>query len=175
MSNKPRVCKPNLTYHVFSRCVDNKNLMKHKHMKDLMLSVINMALKKYKFNLSSYIILDNHFHFFIKTVKDGATISIIMQFIKSQYARKYNKRMNRIGPFWNERFGDTIIENTKEPEFLFHWITLYIAYNSVRKGYVNDPRDYKYCSINFYLDKEYKPPVKITRHKYFENLGNTFD
>ncbi|MFC1671227.1 transposase, partial [Spirochaetota bacterium] len=125
MSNKPRVCQPNLTYHVFSRCIDKKNLMKHKQMKDLMISVINMALKKYKFDLSKYIILDNHFHFFIKTVTDGATISIIMQFIKSQYARRYNKIMNRTGPFWNERFGDTIIENSKDPEFLFLWIILY--------------------------------------------------
>ena len=83
--------------------------------------------------------------------------------------------MGRIGPFWNERFGDTIIENAKDPEFLFHWIVLYIAYNSVRKGYVNDPRDYEYSSINFYLEKDYEPPVKLTRHEYFENLGNTFE
>ncbi|MFC1669528.1 transposase [Spirochaetota bacterium] len=174
MSNKPRVCKPNLTYHVFSRCVDRKNLMKHKHMKELMISVINMALIKYKFELSTHIILNNHFHFIIKTVTDGASISIIMQFIKSQYARRYNSKMNRIGPFWNERFGDTIIENAKDPQFLFNWIILYIAYNAIRKGYVNDPRNYEYSSIKYYLMEDYEPSVKITRHEYFEKLGSTF-
>ena len=42
------------------------------------------------------------------------------------------------------------------------------------KGTVTDPRNYKYSSINAYLDKTFKFPLKITRHKIFKNLGRTF-
>ena len=40
-------------------------MMKLDYMKDLMLEVINMALERYNFELISYVIMDNHFHFFI--------------------------------------------------------------------------------------------------------------
>ena len=146
MSNPKRECKPGYTYHTYSRCINKSRMMRYDSMKDLMLKVLNLALEKYKFELISYTIMDNHFHFFIRTVKRGPTISRIMQFIKSQYARRYNRKMNRCGPFWNERFGDTIIETQLEPEKTFHYLNNYILCNPVRAGYVADARKYKYCS-----------------------------
>ena len=118
--------------------------------------------------------MDNHFHFFIKTLKDGEDISRIMQFIKSQFARRYNRMVNRSGPFWNERFGDTIVELTPDPPTTFFNILLYIGYNPVRSHYVADPRDYPYSSFKCYLDETYPSPVKITLHEYFLKLGDTF-
>jgi REP element-mobilizing transposase RayT len=150
-------------------------MMKLDYMKDLMLAVINMALEKYHFELISYVIMDNHFHFFIRTVADGPPISRIMQFIKSQYARRYNTLMNRCGPLWNERYGDTIIEEQKVPRDAFRYINSYIMNNPLRAKYVTDPRDYKYGCIHFYLDAGYQPPVKLTHHKYFLELGDTFE
>ena len=64
--------------------------MKPKIMKNLMIIVLNQALQKYSFQLIAYTIMDNHFHFYIKTTQDGETISRIMQYIKSQYARRFN-------------------------------------------------------------------------------------
>ena len=61
--------------------------MKRKKMKYLMEHVLNKALKKYKFLLNNYALLDNHFHFTITTIEGEATISTIMQFIKAQFAQ----------------------------------------------------------------------------------------
>jgi putative transposase len=165
---------PELTYHATSRCIDKKPLMESDNIKDLMLSVLNMTLAKYSFELVDYAIMDNHFHFYIRTLKDGESISRIMQFIKAQFALRYNKLMKRSGPFWNERFGDTIIEFTRDPVYTFFWILLYIEYNPVRSHYVADPRNYNYSSINCYLDEKHVSPVKVTLHKYFIELGETF-
>lgn len=172
--SKRRKCKPNLTYHIYSRCINKENFLNTVNVKDLMINVIKDAQKKYKFNLISYVIMHTHFHFLIKTVVGGANISQIMQFIKSQFARRYNKLMGRTGPFWNERFGDTIIEDTSNPELTFHYINSYVMNNPVKARYVSDARKYKYCSINFYLDEDYIPPVKLTYHEYFLKLGNSF-
>ena len=174
MPRKRRICLSNITYHIYSRCHNLENMIKHDLMKDMLNEVINMAMDKYNFQMVLHSIMDTHFHFIIKTVEGGESISRIMQFIKSQFAQRYNRMMNRKGAFWNERFGDTIIEFSDDPVFYFLFLQWYIAYNSVRANKVNDPRDYKYCSINSYLDENYKPPVKITFHDFFLNLGNTF-
>lgn len=175
MSRKHRKCLPEVTYHAASRCIEKKLLMKSNQLKELLIDVLNCALEKYDFELVGYIIMDNHFHFCIKTTKHGETISRIMQFIKSQFARRYNRMMNRIGPFWNERFTDTIVESTNDPITYFFNLLLYFAYNPVRCKLVSDPRNYQFSSFNCYLDETYKSPVKITQHDYYLQLGDTFE
>jgi putative transposase len=174
MSRKPRIRMPEMTYHAVSRCIEKKPLMKQPYLKDLMLTVLNQALEKYTFELSGYTIMDNHFHFFIRTLSGAEDISRIMQFIKSQFARKYNRIMNRTGPFWNERFSDKIIEESDDPIDAFKKVHMYMGYNPVRSGYVSDPRKYKYSSFNCYIDENYVSPVKVTLHQYFLSLGTTF-
>lgn len=174
MARKRRICLPETTCHASSRCIEKKPLMKPDKMKDLMLHVIKLSLLKYNYEMIEYAIMDNHFHFYIRTLNNGESISRIMQFIKSQFARRYNRLMNRTGPFWNERFSDTIIELTENPEQTFWYIFMYIAYNPVRSKYVKDPRDYLYCSFRSYVDDRYISPVPITIHGYFMKLGNSF-
>ncbi len=174
MTRKLRIHLPEATYHAISRCIEKKSLMRSPKIKKLMIEVLNLALDKYNFQLIGYTIMNNHFHLYIKTVADGENISRIMQFIKSQFARRYNRMMNRTGPFWNERFKDTITELTPNPRETFFNTLLYLGYNPVRSGLVNDPRDYFYSSIRSYLDENYISPVKITLHTFFLELGNTF-
>ena len=174
MSNRRRRCEPDLTYHTCSRCIDCDHMMKKDEMKDLMIKVMAMALEKYNFELLSYVIMENHFHFYIRTLPCSASISRIMQYIKSQFARRFNKISGRKGPFWNERFSDTIIEETHDPDLMFNYINCYIHLNPVRAGCVDNSQEYKYSSIKFYLEEEYIPPLRLTFHKAFLELGNDF-
>ncbi len=174
MGRKHRETITGATYHIFSRCISRLDLLKSSWIKDLFLQVISETQEKYEFELNTVIILDNHFHMVIRTTSSCDTISLIMQRIKSVFARRYNKIHSRTGPFWNERFGHKIVEKAKDiVKYTIH-LLWYAAYNSVRKGTVTDPRNYKYSSINAYLDKTFKFPLKITRHKIFKNLGRTF-
>jgi putative transposase len=174
MARPKRICLPNLTYHVSSRCIELRNMLAHDYFKELLIDVMKLALDKYDFEIISYQIMDNHFHFIIRTVDDLATISKIMQYIKSRFAVKYNKLMKRKGPFWNERFKDEIINYCEDPTLYLNRLLWKLAYDPVRKKKVLDPREYRYGCINVYLDENYKPPIKITYHEYFLNLGNTF-
>jgi len=142
--------------------------------KDILLKAVARCQKKYNFDLNGFAILGSHFHLIVKTLKDEANISRIMQYIKARYAEEYNKMTGRTGPFWNERFKDQIIEHADDPEYYFNYLKWYLGYNPVRAGYVNDPRKYKFSSINAYLDENYEPKVKITLHEYFLKLGKTF-
>lgn len=163
-----------LTYHVYSRCNERKDLLFHKKFKNLLISVVKMTQKKYTFEIMAYTIMQNHFHFMIRTVNEKDSISIIMQFIKAQFARRYNKMENRTGCFWNERFKDRIIEESDDPVFYSNYLIWYFGYNPVKKKLVKDPRDYGFSGLNYYLDEKYKPLIQMTYSKYFLQLGKTF-
>jgi putative transposase len=175
MARPLRKCLPNLTYHVFSRCIETKKLITDSMYKDLLVSIMKIALEKYEFELIFYEIMDNHFHFIIKTTSNGESISRIMQYIKARFAESYNRLNNRTGPFWNERFKDVIVEEQDNPLNYFLWLLWYLAYNPVRQNMIKDPREYKYGAINWYLNTNHKSNIRITIHEYFINLGNNFD
>ncbi len=137
----------------------------------MFMEIIHKAMGKYNFELSGYTIMDNHFHLIIKTKKNEATISRIMQYIKARFAEKYNKINNRTGAFWNERFSDTIIENSRNPATYLLWLLWYIAFNAVKVKKSNIPEEYYFSSIKAYLSDNYISNVKITLHEFFIELG----
>lgn len=172
MTRPIRYRKPNTTYHTYSRCINQEKMMKDNKIKDMMLIIIQETLNIYNFEFSGFEILDNHFHFIIKTLANGEDISKIMQRIKSVFAKRYNNMHGRKGPLWNERFSSIVIENENQNEVLFFLWRM--AYNSSKRKHINDPREYKYSSINCYLDENFIPKVKITLHKAFTDLGSNF-
>lgn len=174
MARKRRFCAPDLSYHVVSRCINSESLLKPPRVKDLLLEVMIMAQKKYLFDLASYTIMDNHFHFTIRTLTEEHSISRIMQFIKGQFGRRYNRMYNRTGPVWNERFKDVIIEHVSDPFWYLLHLLHYQAQNPVVKGYVNNAQEYPYASIRAYLDETYESPVTITQHPLYLSLGDSF-
>ena len=174
MPRRLRICLPDVTYHVYSRCIQWKDLMREDYCKELFLEVLKMTQEKYDFELNFYEIMNNHFHLIIRTVKGGASISRIMQYIKSRFTQRFNKLTGRIGPFWNERFRDIIVEMQDDPFNYLLWLLWYLAFNPIRKNLASDPRDYRYGSINYYLGKNKDQKIRITHHDFFLFLGKSF-
>ena len=175
MSNPVRLCLPNVTYHCYSRCIEKRNMLSPRHVKELASEAIIMALERYNFQLVQMEFVENHFHLMIKTVENGQTISRIMQYIKARITEKYNRTHERTGTLWNERFSCTIVEEKDNPKNYFFRLLWYIAYNPVRKKIVNDPRESEFGSIRAYLEPDFKTKVPITLHDYFLSLGSTFE
>ena len=90
MARPLRKCEPNLTYHIYSRCIEKRFMIEDDSLKEMLIKIMIQTQKKYLFNLISYEIMDNHFHFIIQTVEGGATISRIMQYIKARFAERFN-------------------------------------------------------------------------------------
>ncbi|MDH3349636.1 MAG: transposase [Desulfobulbaceae bacterium] len=72
--------------------------------------------------------------------------------IKQQFSRFYNKRHNRRGFFWAERFKSIIVDNG---ETLINCLA-YIDLNPVRAGLVERPEDYRWCSLGYHLQTNNK-------------------
>lgn len=163
------------THHVYSRCRGKQNLLRSKHAKKYLIEAIRMCQEKYNFELIAVEPVGNHIHLLIRTLENSETISRIMQYIKARIAEKYNRENGETGPFWNERFGCTIIEEADNPENYLLWLLWYIGYNPVKKRLSRDPKENEIGFINCYLKKNHKLPIKITLHHFFYNLGVTFE
>ena len=173
MPRKHRICEPNLTYHVVSRCIESRDMIDD-NFKDILLAIIRKTQEKYNFELIHYAILNNHFHFIIRTTPEGPPISRIMQYIKARFAEKYNKIADRNGTFWSERYKDVIVEKQDDPDTYLLRLIWYIGYNPVKKRYVTRPECYKYSSLRCYLEERHAASVEITLHQIFLNLGNNY-
>ena len=175
MPRKLRITGQGLTHHCFTRCHGKRNLLMGKYGKKYFIESVSMCQEKYDFELVAAEIVANHIHLVIRTKEDKETISLIMQYIKSRIAEKYNRAMATSGSFWNERFESKIVEEAENPEQYLFWLLWYIGFNPVRKGLTRDPRNNDIGFINSYLSEYFEPPVKITLHQYFYKLGTSFE
>ena len=175
MPRKLRNIAQGMSHHCYTRCHGKKNLLQGRYGKKYFIEAIKMCQEKYDFELVAAEIVANHMHLVIKTTEDKETVSRIMQYIKARIAEKYNKTMNTTGPFWNERFDSKVIEEQEDPKQYLLWLLWYLGYNPVRKGLCRDPRKSDIGFINAYLVKDYEMPIKITLHKFFFELGDTFE
>jgi putative transposase len=69
-------------------------------------------------------------------------VSIFMKEFKQRFSRWYNRRNERFGTLWAERFKSVLVEDS--PEAL-RTVAAYIDLNPVRAGLVSDPKDYRFC------------------------------
>ena len=76
-----------------------------------------------------------------------SSLSEFVREIKVGFARFYNKRHNRRGYFWGDRFKSVIVEHG---ETLINCLA-YIDLNPVRAGLVQRPEDYRWNSLGYHV------------------------
>jgi len=84
-----------------------------------------------------------------------AKLSSLSEFvleIKVRFARYYNKRHNRRGYFWGDRFKSVIVD---KGETLVNFLA-YIDLNPLRAGLVDRPENYRWNSLGYHLQTENK-------------------
>ena len=76
-----------------------------------------------------------------------SNLSEFVREIKVGFARYYNKRHNRRGYFWGDRFKSVIVE---KGETLINCLA-YIDLNPVRAGLVDRPEEYRWNSLGYHI------------------------
>jgi REP element-mobilizing transposase RayT len=79
-----------------------------------------------------------------------SSLSEFMREIKVGFARFYNRRHNRRGYFWGDRFKSVIVENG---ETLINCLA-YIDLNPLRAGLVERPEDYRWNSLGYHIQTD---------------------
>lgn len=112
-------------HHVINRGVNRSVVFNSAVDKEMFLQIINNSATIHKVVLHDYCIMDNHYHLLIETHKEN--ISTFMRIVNANYAMYYNKKYNRSGHLWQNRYKSKYI--TSE-EYLYTLIR-YIEYNPV--------------------------------------------
>jgi REP element-mobilizing transposase RayT len=81
-----------------------------------------------------------------------SSLSEFVREIKVGFARYYNRRHNRRGYFWGDRFKSVIVD---KGETLVNCLA-YIDLNPLRAGLVDRPEDYRWNSLGYHLQTENK-------------------
>jgi len=80
------------------------------------------------------------------------SLSEFIREIKVGFARYYNKRYNRRGYFWGDRFKSVIVD---KGETLVNCLA-YIDLNPLRAGMVKRPEQYRWCSLGYHVQTDNK-------------------
>ena len=70
-------------------------------------------------------------------------VSVFMKELKQRFSQWYNRRKDRRGTLWEERFKSVLVEGSEEALMT---VAAYIDLNPVRAGLVDRPEDYRWCS-----------------------------
>jgi putative transposase len=81
-----------------------------------------------------------------------SSLSEFVREIKVGFARYYNRRHNRRGYFWGDRFKSVIVD---KGETLVNCLA-YIDLNPLRAGIVDRPEEYRWNSLGYHLQTENK-------------------
>jgi putative transposase len=117
----PRKIEEGARYHVTSRANRKEMIFDSKGMRELFISVVKKAKRKYSFRLENFTIMGNHIHFIIQPSR-GNNLSVIMRWILSVFAMAYNKITGLTGHVWGDRFFSRIIPNLRELLQTFEYI-----------------------------------------------------
>ena len=70
-----------------------------------------------------------------------ASLPMVMKILKQRYSLLYNRKHDRVGTLWEDRFHSVLVENN--PATL-RAVAAYIDLNPIRAGVVRDPKDYRF-------------------------------
>jgi putative transposase len=139
---RARLLRDGAEYHVIARINRGEMILLPEAEKMLLLTVIQRAKKRYRFQIKNFCIMNNHIHILIKPGKDES-LSRIMQWILSVFAMTWNRKHNLKGHVWGERFYSRIIEGIVD----FLRVFIYIDDNPVYAKLVEHPRKWEFGGL----------------------------
>ncbi|NTV28613.1 MAG: hypothetical protein HGA80_00840 [Candidatus Omnitrophica bacterium] len=105
-------------------------------------------------DIIAYCLMPTHFHLILHQNLDNG-IERFLADVCNSYSHYFNLRHNRKGPLWQNRFGNSRIEN--QPELLE--TTRYLHLNPSTAFLVDHPADWTYSSFGEYTGKARLPAI----------------
>lgn len=150
--NKPRIARKNLNttfLHVMVQGVNKEYIFYKQEYIKKYLEIIEENKKERDFEILAYCIMNNHAHFLVHT-ENIDKFGKFMQKVNLLYAQMYNKKENRCGVLFRNRYKTEAIYDRR---YLINCIK-YIHNNPVKAQMVLRCEDYKFSSYNDYIKNE---------------------
>ena len=130
-------------FHITHRCQERRFLLKFEIDRKNYVKRLDEAARKYAVDILDYVVTSNHVHLLLWT-KEAKGVSEMMQYVQGTTGRDFNRRKEREGSFWRDRYHPTLIQNGEHlTRCLF-----YIDLNMVRARAVSHPLEWKCCGCH---------------------------
>ncbi len=133
------------TYHTMIRGNNRQNIFVDEEDRLQYLKILKRYKEQYKAEVYAYCLMTNHVHLLI--YDNGQDISKIMKGLNQTYVRYFNKKYNRCGHLFQDRFTSVMVKRDN----YFVEVSKYIHLNPTEAGIVESPENYKWSSLRIYL------------------------
>ena len=148
MPRNARVKTDDSIFHIMCKSISEVNLFKDDNDKETYLLLVKKYKNLYNFKVYGYCLMDNHSHLMIDA--NGADISKVMHGINFSYAMYFNRKYDREGHLFKDRFKSKIVKNERYLKVL----SIYMHNNPTSIGeYKNCPEKYAFSSLAIFLAK----------------------
>lgn len=135
----------NSIYHIMVRGNNQQDIFFDENDRFQYLKRLKRYKERYKIEVYAYCLMTNHVHLLI--YDNGQDISKVMQGLNLSYAIYFNKKYDRCGHLFQDRFKSIRV---KRDSYLIE-VSKYIHHNPVTANMVNVPGHYKWSSMGAYL------------------------
>jgi len=140
--------------HITQRCVQREFLLKFKRDRRNYVQRLGEGLARHTVSLLAYVVTSNHSHLLVWS-KRASEISALMQYVGGCTAQDYNRRKERSGSYWGERYHVTLVQSGSHlSRCLF-----YIDMNMVRVKVVKHPIDWETGGCRELMGKHATDPL----------------
>ena len=145
MARAPRVLGDGIHYHVILRCNNGEYLLQTESDYKQFISILSRLKAELMFKIYNYTLMHSHAHLILST-HQGYFLDEVMHRFCLKYAKDFNKRNDRTGHLWKNRYRAKIIFND------LHAIAClrYQHRNPDRACMVNSPEEWLWSGYSFY-------------------------
>lgn len=136
----------NNTYHIMLRGINKQNIFNDNLDRNKFLRALKETKERYQYKLYAYCLMNNHVHLLICDSKQK--ISSIIQSLAIKYSLYFNKKYDRVGHLFQNRYKSKCVENKR---YLLNLIR-YIHQNP-EKANLATTKDYRWSSFKEYFSK----------------------
>jgi putative transposase len=145
MPRHPRQQSETGIYHIIMRGINKQTIFEDSKDKERFFD----TLKRYKtvsnYEVYGYCFMDNHVHILIKEITEP--ISLIVKRISGSYVYWFNRKYERWGHLFQERFKSEAVEN----DAYFLTVLRYIHQNPVKAGITKSVSEFRWSSFHEYV------------------------
>ena len=152
MTRPLRIIDPDFVYHVTSRGVDRREIVRDDSDRQALVRLMGSTVEEMEWILHSWVLMSNHLHLVVRAPRSN--LSQGMQRFLGAYAARFNKSTNRIGHLFQRRFHAKPI---KDDAHLLQ-VVRYVPLNPVRAGLVRGPALWRWSSYRATAGLEPAPP-----------------
>ena len=153
MSRIPRNYIKTSFFHVITQGINKSYIFERAEDIKYYIKIMYQLTQEQKIKIIGYCIMSNHAHMLIET-EEINELSKYMQRLNTKYGKYYNKKYNRVGYVFRDRYRAQGIYTEK---YLYNCLR-YIYNNTVKAGICKNAEDYPYSNykkIDGELDEDY--------------------